>query len=422
MRVCHITQDYGLGGAGAAMMHLHRALGELGVDSTVWTARRHVDDVGVRIIDQPGLLNRITSRMGRDWQRRINDDHQSRQRATIFSVPPRSRRRMWRHITEPYDVVVFNWVAQMMTPADIAAIARRRTVVWRLTDLNPITGGCHSSMSCDRFTQHCHECPMVGDPANRRKIASIHAGKMASFSAIDRRRLTFIAQSRWMQNCIGRTSAASGFPIRVIRNGVDRARFHPAIRPDRRDAPVTFGVFASAGDVRRSTDALIRQWVGRVRDDVDSHRPMPSLRIYGTTAQDINVRGNHSKRSTKSNITLHPSVDASAMPEVLSELDGVLFPHRQDNCPNLVLESQAVGTPVIAMSNSGVAELIRSGVNGISIDDGDFNGMCEAAMRFNPSDFDADTVAQTVADIRDVAAKYAEVYRDASDAFRGSGG
>src|SRR6185295_11056029 len=53
---------------------------------------------------------------------------------------------------------------------------------------------------------------------------------------------------------------------------------------------------------------------------------------------------------------------------VYSASDALLFPSRQDNLPNVLLESLFCGTPALAFSVGGVPEIIQHGVNGLLAD------------------------------------------------------
>jgi len=55
--------------------------------------------------------------------------------------------------------------------------------------------------------------------------------------------------------------------------------------------------------------------------------------------------------------------------ELYSVADITVIPSREDNLPNIMLESFANGTPIMSFSNGGMAEHIKSGENGILIND-----------------------------------------------------
>src|SRR5690606_16401989 len=57
--------------------------------------------------------------------------------------------------------------------------------------------------------------------------------------------------------------------------------------------------------------------------------------------------------------------DERLMALLYSAADVFVLPSREDNLPNVLLESTACGTPVIAFETGGIPEVINTGFNGI---------------------------------------------------------
>lgn len=58
------------------------------------------------------------------------------------------------------------------------------------------------------------------------------------------------------------------------------------------------------------------------------------------------------------NVHLQPRLHDAQLRDLMATANLCLFPSRQDNSPNLVIESIAVGTPVLAFDHTGLADLI----------------------------------------------------------------
>lgn len=54
-----------------------------------------------------------------------------------------------------------------------------------------------------------------------------------------------------------------------------------------------------------------------------------------------------------------------------------LVPSRADNCPLTVIESLAVGTPLVASAAGGIVELVRDGIDGFLITPDDPEALAE---------------------------------------------
>ena len=86
--------------------------------------------------------------------------------------------------------------------------------------------------------------------------------------------------------------------------------------------------------------------------------------------------------------------------------DAALLPSAWENFPHTVVESLAVGTPVIATRTGGVAEVVRDGENGLLVEPGDLESLVAAIGRFFA---DAELAArlreQAVASVADYSAE-----------------
>ena len=76
-----------------------------------------------------------------------------------------------------------------LSPESIGRI--RAPLIWTLRDLWPLTGGCHYTQGCERFTRACGACPQLrsGDPddLSRRvyqRKAAAWQGRQLSFVAL----------------------------------------------------------------------------------------------------------------------------------------------------------------------------------------------------------------------------------------------
>jgi glycosyltransferase involved in cell wall biosynthesis len=68
--------------------------------------------------------------------------------------------------------------------------------------------------------------------------------------------------------------------------------------------------------------------------------------------------------------------------ELFRAADASILSSSWENFPHTVVEALAAGTPVIATSVGGVAEVVRDGENGLLVAPGDVEGLAEAVRRF----------------------------------------
>jgi glycosyltransferase involved in cell wall biosynthesis len=72
--------------------------------------------------------------------------------------------------------------------------------------------------------------------------------------------------------------------------------------------------------------------------------------------------------------------------ELLHAADAALLTSSWENFPHMVVESLAVGTPVLATAVGGVTEIVRDGENGLLVPTGDSSALARAMQRYFADD------------------------------------
>jgi UDP-glucose:(heptosyl)LPS alpha-1,3-glucosyltransferase len=152
--------------------------------------------------------------------------------------------------------------------------------------------------------------------------------------------------------------------VRVLYNGVDLERFHPARRAvDGRavrselgigDGPVCLAI--GTGFVRKGFDILLRTW-----------REQPpggaALLLVGGDERLARYR----REATEGRVrVLGPRGDVDRL---LAAADAVVVPSRQEAFGNVVLEACAAGVPVVTSRRVGAAELLAGVSDDLVVDD-----------------------------------------------------
>jgi glycosyltransferase involved in cell wall biosynthesis len=75
------------------------------------------------------------------------------------------------------------------------------------------------------------------------------------------------------------------------------------------------------------------------------------------------------------------------VPEIMATLDVKLFASEREGLPQVLVQADAVGVPVLAFEAEGVREMVHEGVNGFVFPHGDSDGMARALVEFieNPA-------------------------------------
>ncbi|MEX1158526.1 MAG: glycosyltransferase, partial [Thermomicrobiales bacterium] len=169
---------------------------------------------------------------------------------------------------------------------------------------------------------------------------------------------TLIAPSQFLADTYARHGFGAG-SIVVSRQGVDIDRC--PVRGPSDELRVGY-----LGQVKphKGVDLLLTAW-GQLKGD----RPR-RLTLFGSSAGEPDY-GERVRRMCDAlpGVGWAGEFKGTAVWEVLAGLDVVVVPSRWiENSPNVILEAQAVGVPVIGSQLGGVAELVRHGVNGLTFE------------------------------------------------------
>lgn len=144
--------------------------------------------------------------------------------------------------------------------------------------------------------------------------------------------------------------------LRVLRQGVEWT-WCPLRKPS---ATLRVG-YVGQVKYHKGVDLLLTAW-GMLRGD----RPR-ELRLYGSDrGEEAYGRWIRQQLRNLKHATWVGEFAGDRAAEIMSELDVLVIPSRwHENSPNVILEAQAVGVPVVGAALGGIPELIRHEWNGL---------------------------------------------------------
>ncbi len=166
--------------------------------------------------------------------------------------------------------------------------------------------------------------------------------------------------------------------LRLVRNGVDLERFHPRLRVEHRarvlaelgiPAGTTVVLYVGSGFERKGVPFLLRALAA-----MEDRRP--SLLVVGKDRWQQAMGKLAAKLGVASRVRFLGGLKDVA--PLYGAADLFCLPTLYDPFPNAAMEALAAGLPVVTTGNSGAAELIQPGRNGLVCEAADAAGLAAA--------------------------------------------
>ncbi|MFM7152973.1 MAG: glycosyltransferase, partial [Bacteroidota bacterium] len=260
------------------------------------------------------------------------------------------------------DIVHIHWVGKhMMGPGDIARL--NAPVFWSLHDMNPFTGGCHYSKSCEGFKSVCGNCPVLRSKHEHDFSSKQVKIKLKAFGS---KTVTFIGLSQWMTEQAAASTIGKQHKSVNLPTFADLSVFKPAQKKEYKDGKIRILFTAASGttEYRKGFDLLVLslQFLDSGRFSLkivcDSLHPALSSLDFQTEI-------------------LKPTDDDNILASYYRQADMVVVPSREENFSNVIIEALACGLPVTAFRTGGNADLIIHRHNGFLVDNMDEQSLAE---------------------------------------------
>jgi glycosyltransferase involved in cell wall biosynthesis len=351
VKVLHLVTWAQNGGATLGAYWLHRALRELGVDSTILTnSHTAIDDESVISLADSHVarLKMVASRRIAQIPLRVYRGRQNR----IFNTGLDGLDFTRHPAYLAADLVHLHWVNGLVSTRALRKVTR--PLVWTLRDMWPFTGGCHYSMECGRFIKGCGACPQLGSSRDNDLSRFVARHKQASVPE----EIRIVGISRWLSDCASRSKIFRDCHVSTISNNVDTRLFSPVPRQEARQAlgldgdmrivligapNVTvfykgFDLFLQAIDELRRGDVHVVTFGRSSSEHLDSMGvPNTSLGYLGST-EDLSV--------------------------AYSAADVFVAPSRMDAFGKTIVEAMSCGTPVVCFDATGPKDIVQHRVTG----------------------------------------------------------
>lgn len=343
MKILHISTSSG-GGAGTAARRLHQGLLKEGVSSKFLCLQNKsplVHEIYTIPTPKKSSLTRISRKLGAITQ---EDKNRSTLKSLagnyeIFTFPRTDYKVHLNEFLREANIIHLHWIAGMVDYNLFSKVSK--PIVWTLHDMNPFQGGFHY-----KNDEECNTGEF-GEIDNNIKEMKLSTYKKASIKMI-------VAPSKWLINTSKASKLLGDFPHKYIPYGVDIRIFQSH---DQHFARQVFEL---------PSNKLILLFVS---ENVGNERK--GFKLLLEAIQDLEsddfilvAIGKNPINSNRKIRYLGTITDERLLALAYAAADAFILPSREDNLPNVMLESLACGTPVIATPVGGMLDVIRDGFNG----------------------------------------------------------
>ncbi|MEM7187461.1 MAG: glycosyltransferase [Bacteroidota bacterium] len=339
MKILHIN-TIDKGGAATAIIRIHLALLERGIDSKVLVLKQTKSGIPhvYRFQSTPSVWKRIV----RKFKRLVRKDA-ARLRAQYpevewFSLPTSPYDITEHPLCREADIIQLNWVSGFLDEPSFFR-KNKKPVIWRMPDLYACGGGYHYEK---------------GFPFQKLKNI-LDRGSSIRSKALRGSDITFVPISNWVNEKAGESSVIGSFPRQVIDNGLDFSIFQPMDKLEARarfDLPTDKKIILVGSDIsmseRKGLRLTFEAWT-----QLDAARyQLVLFGAYEGTLPDGAIHTGHIS-DERSLATLYNAADVFCMSSI------------EEAFGQVTIEALACGVPVASFPNGGSLDIIRPGVNGV---------------------------------------------------------
>lgn len=288
----------------------------------------------------------------------------------LFSLP--SHPFKFKLDKENISAIHLHWVDEWFDfKAFFNSIEDNIPIIWTLHDMSPFTGGCHSTLTCDKFLRQCKKCPQLDKTFNDLKISEKNF--LSKKKLFHNKNFHIVASSEDMYQ---RAKSSAIFPphtkfykiplgIDTLAQKVINKKIAKSVLQIPEDC---FVIGLGASDLTRPNKGL------HLLTDAIRHLDNVFLLTLGYP-NDLNLKINHPHlhvgytKSDQIKSLLYSAMDVLTVPTIFEPFGLV------------ILEAMLHKVPVIASRVGGPSEMIEDNVNGLLFENNNSIDLAKALKR-----------------------------------------
>lgn len=400
MKIVHInTYDYG--GAAKAALEIHEGLLKQGLDSNFLCLHdsgkfirnkkvfpKYTTKIVTKFFLKTGLYKTNAERNYRNLISSSNYDQ--------FTFPNTDFDITSHKLVQEADIIHLHWVGNFLDYKSFFSKIEK-PIVWTLHDKNPAMGGYH--LEIDYYRENNLQ-------DLEKKLVNI---KHNALKRLDN--ISIVCPSRSLMRYSERSKILKRFPHHNIPNCVNLDRFH---NQDKNSLKRLFKI----------PDSKIHFLASEYNKNI-FHKGFDILEKAITNIDKekahFTLLSNSNKEETGENYTIIPkATDDRYLNLLYTSADALIISSREENLPNMMLESMASGTPVLGFPAGGLKDVIDDYFNGLLAKNVSVESMTNVIKEFsdNKERFNPEKIRQYTEkhfSYKKVISQYMDLYRSVNE-------
>lgn len=331
MKIINLSYSDKFGGAARSAYNIHKSLVINKINSKMFVVKKMSDDIDVITIDN--FLYKSLIKFKNYISILISNFYFNGDASFNFFSNYKLVKKINNH--NP-DIVLIHWVhAEMLSIEDLSRIKAKKIFV--LHDMWWLYG-CQHYFDEKKKINHIKKnfFNLDASTQNRKKKLKIK---------------NIITPSKWLGICVSSFFKNKMINSRVIKYPVDSEVFKPIKIRENKKIRLLFVGFGRIDQNRKGIDLLIKV-----------------LKKINLNNFELTIVGEidfQKFKNFKFNIKFINFINSDKkLNKIYNNSDILLFTSRQDNLPNVVLESMSSGLPIIAFNIGGLKDLIQDNISG----------------------------------------------------------
>jgi glycosyltransferase involved in cell wall biosynthesis len=346
IRVAHISTSRH-GGAAVAAQQISSLLSDSGIESTL-VSRDNLNSLQHAEISKVSrnLLGKIVT---------VCQQVNTLQPFGIVTPASISNIDLGKLLQNEYDIIhIHNWY-NILNIGDFERISQDIPLVFTLHDERLITGGCHTTLGCEKFINSCTSCPAI---RTNKKLVFRSKLQINDFFR-QATNVSVISPSQWLKEQFIRAGLAANLRSLVhIPNSISPEYMGHSGYLGNSGTPHKLLFISANINTEIKGLSIFLNALDLLTDEL-SPTLIPQIELHL-------VGAGHVPGGKNSNIKIiqHGSKSKAEVRRLMSESTLLIVPSLSENSPNVIGEAQLMGLPVVGSSVGGIPELIEDSVTG----------------------------------------------------------